>query len=192
MGIIRQLYSSHVTTDPDLDWLFKEYYDRLVFFSWQILKDKQQAEDTAQDAFIAYWQQRDQVSDHPTAIKNFLYKSVKNASLDIIRHLQVVDKFQATQPNTEQGEAYIIEAIISSEIIAEVHAAIETLPSHLRRLSKLSFLEGKKNQEVADELEMSVNTVKKQKQRALELLKVNLNPETYILLIACGAFLVEK
>jgi len=192
MGVIRHLYSPDLTADPDLDQLFKDYYDRLVFFAWQIIKDKQQAEDTAQDAFIAYWQQRGQIANHPVAIKNFLYRCVKNASLDIVRHLQVVDQFQATLPATEQGEAYIIEAIISSEIIAEVHAAIAALPANLQRLSRLSFLEGKKNQEVADELEMSVNTVKKQKQRALELLKLNLNPETLTILLTFGTFFIKK
>ena len=192
MGVIRQLYSPNVTNDPDLDQLFRDYYDRLVFFAWQMIKDKQQAEDIAQDAFIAYWQQRDQVANYSVAIKNFLYRCVKNASLDIVRHLQVVDKFQATLPDIEQGEAYIMEAIISSEIIAEVHAAIEALPEHLQTLSRLSFLEGKKNQEVADELDMSVNTVKKQKQRALELLRVSLNPEIIVLLIGYGAYFVQK
>jgi RNA polymerase sigma-70 factor (family 1) len=192
MGIIRQLYSPDLAADPNLDQLFKEYYDRLVFFAWQIVKDKQQAEDTAQDAFITYWQQRDQVSHHPIAIKNFLYRSVKNASLNIIRHAQVVDQFQACQPDTEQGQAYILEAIISAEIIAEVNIAIESLPAHLIKLTRLSFLEGKKNQEVADELNMSVNTVKKQKQRALELLRVSLNSEVIILLVTCGTYFTRK
>jgi len=193
MSKIVHFHNDHPqTAAPELKTLFGRYYDRLVFFAWQIIKDKQQAEDIAQDAFIAYWRQRDKIADHPTAIKNFLYSCVKNASLDLIRHLQVVDQFQATLPCIEQGESYIIEAIISSEIIADVHAALEALPPHLRQLSKLSFLEGKKNHEVAEELGMSINTVKKQKQRALEILKLNLNPETLTLLLAFGAYFLRK
>ena len=163
MGVIRHLYSPEMTADPSLELLFKNYYDRLVFFSWQIVKNKQQAEDMAQDAFITYWQQREQIAGHPKAIKNFLYRSVKNASLNTIRHEQIVGQFESSYSGKEYGEAYILEAIISAEIIAEVNAAIDALPAHLQRVSKLSFLEGKKNQEVADELEMSVNTVKKTK-----------------------------
>lgn len=192
MGVIRHFYSPNLTAGPDLDQLFKEYYDRLVFFAWQILKDKQQSEDIVQDAFITYWQQCERVASHPIAIKNFLYRTVKNGSLDIIRHAHVVDQFKANQPNIEQSEAYILEAIISAEIIAEVNQAIESLPAHLIGLSKLSFLEGKKNQDVADELEMSVNTVKKQKQRALELLRVSLNPEIIILLTSYGTYFTRK
>lgn len=192
MGRIRKLYSHKMTTDPRLDLLFKEYYDRLVFFSWQITKDKQQSEDIAQDAFIAYWQQRNEVASHPVAIKNFLYRSVNNASLNVLRHTKVVDRFQNSHPGTEPAEEYILEAIISAEIIAEVNLAIESLPSHLIKLTRLSFLEGKKNHEVAEELEMSVNTVKKQKQRVLELLKMSLHPELIILLVTYGTYFTRE
>lgn len=192
MGRIRKLYSHKMTTDPRLDLLFKEYYDRLVFFSWQITKDKQQSEDIAQDAFIAYWQQRNEIVSHPVAIKNFLYRSVNNASLNVLRHTKVVDRFQNSHPGTEPAEEYILEAIISAEIIAEVNLAIESLPSHLIKLTRLSFLEGKKNHEVAEELEMSVNTVKKQKQRVLELLKMSLHPELIILLVTYGTYFTRE
>ncbi|WP_158280714.1 sigma-70 family RNA polymerase sigma factor [Pararcticibacter amylolyticus] len=181
-----------MTADPRLDLLFKEYYDRLVFFSWQITKDKQQSEDIAQDAFIAYWQQRNEIVSHPVAIKNFLYRSVKNASLNVVRHTRVVGQFQNSHPGTEPAEEYILEAIISAEIIAEVNLAIESLPPHLIKLTRLSFLEGKKNHEVAEELEMSVNTVKKQKQRVLELLKMSLHPELIILLVTYGTFFTRE
>ena len=192
MGINKNLYFSKLTAGPDLDQLFREYYDRLVFFVWQILKDKQQSEDIVQEAFIDYWQRREHISVHPIAIKNFLYRTIKNASLDIIRHANVVDQFKASEPTIEPSETYIVESIISAEIVAEVNKAIESLPPHLIRLCKLSFLDGKKNQEVAEELERSVNTVKKQKQRALELLRVGLNPEIIILLISYGAYLIQK
>lgn len=192
MDRIRKLYSHKITTDPRLDLLFKEYYDRLVFFSWQIIKDKQQSEDIAQDAFIAYWQQRAQIASHPVAVKNFLYSSVKNACLNVLRHARVADQFQNSFPGTEPAEEYILEAIISAEIITEVNLAIKSLPPHLIKLTRLSFLEGKKNHEVAKELEMSVNTVKKQKQRALELLKLSLHPELIILLVSYGTYFTRN
>lgn len=192
MGRIRKLYSHKIATDHRLDLLFKEYYDRLVFFAWQIIKDKQQSEDIAQDAFITYWQQRAQIASHPVGIKNFLYSSVKNACLNVLRHARVVDQFHNSYPDTEPAEEYILEAIISAEIIAEVNLAIESLPPHLIKLTRLSFLEGKKNNEVAGELEISVNTVKKQKQRVLELLKLSLNPELIILLVSYGTYFARN
>ena len=48
-------------------------------------------------------------------------------------------------------------------------------------------MEGKKNLEIADELDMSVNTVKKQKQKALQLLRMKLEPEIFVLILASTA-----
>jgi RNA polymerase sigma-70 factor (ECF subfamily) len=50
----------------------------------------------------------------------------------------------------------------------------------------MGYFDGKKNQEIADELDMSVNTVKKQKQRALELMRVKLSPEMFTAFIMLG------
>jgi len=76
----------------DLDALFKEFYDRLVYFSFQLIKNKDQAQDIAQDSFIKYWYQRETIMNNKIAIKNFLYATVRNASLNAIRHTKIVEK----------------------------------------------------------------------------------------------------
>ncbi|WP_198174724.1 RNA polymerase sigma-70 factor [Spirosoma arboris] len=168
-----------------LDALFAEFYDRLVYFSLQLVRDQAQAQDIAQDAFIKYWQEREFILANKGAVKNYLYTTVRNASLNIIRHSKVVDAYWQQQGTSEpEEELTIMEAIISSEVMAEIHSAIEALPENYRQISILSYLEGKKNQEIADELGMSINTVKKQKHRALELLRLTLSPELYGLLFA--------
>ncbi|WP_338876030.1 RNA polymerase sigma-70 factor [Spirosoma sp. SC4-14] len=188
MGVIRKMHSAEGSSvdglnHPELDSLFREFYNRLVYFSFQIIRDQAQAQDIVQDAFIKYWQERDSVVPNKVAIKNYLYSSVRNASLNSIRHNRVVDDYIQQQGQTEPEELPVIESIISSEVIAEIHSAIEALPEHYRIISEMSYLEGKKNQEIADELGMSVNTVKKQKYRALELLRLRLTPELLGILI---------
>ena len=89
----------------------------------------------------------------------------------------------APVPVSRRTTAPIIDAIITSEVIAEIHAAIRSLPENYRTISVKGFLEGKKNQEIADELGMSVNTVKKQKQKALQLLRLKLTPDLFALLL---------
>ncbi|WPV01395.1 RNA polymerase sigma-70 factor [Mucilaginibacter sp. cycad4] len=170
----------------DLDVLFKEYYDRLVYFSLQLIKDKDQAEDIVQDAFIKYWNQRESVMQDKIAIKNFLYSTVRNASLNIIRHNKVVEAYMGYLGNAEPEEPPVIEAIITAEAVAEIHAALHSLPESHRTISIMGYFDGKKNQEIADELDMSVNTVKKQKQRALELMRVKLSPEMFTAFIMFG------
>lgn len=189
---MQEIYTRKDTSDEPADQLaleslFREFYDRLVYFSWQIVKDQAQAQDIAQDAFITYWQERATVLPNPSAIKNYLYTTVRNASLNVIRHGKVVDDYCQQQGTAEPEEGSIMDAIISAEVIAQIHTAIETLPESYRQVSVMSYLEGKKNQEIADELGLSINTVKKQKHRALELLRLRLSPELFGLLLAWTA-----
>ncbi|AKD57009.1 RNA polymerase sigma-70 factor [Spirosoma radiotolerans] len=192
MGVLKQLTSTKknpvaASESLELEPLFKEFYDRLVYFSVQIIRDQVQAQDITQDAFIKYWQEREAIFPNKVAIKNYLYSTVRNASLNVIRHNKVVDDYQEQHGFLEAEELTIMDAIISSEVMAELHSAIEALPANYRTISEMSYLEGKKNQEIADELNMSINTVKKQKQRALELLRLRLSPELFAVLLTLGA-----
>lgn len=189
MSIIKGIFTSRnqqedAGGEAGFEALFKEFYDRLVYFAFQFVYDKDQARDIVQDAFIKYWNQREEVLDNKAAIKNFLYSTVRNASLNYIRHSKIVEGYIQLHNTIEPEEAPIIDAIITAEVVAEIHAAIQSLPESYRQVSILSYLEGKKNQEIADELDMSINTVKKQKQRALQLLRMKMVPEMYVLLIA--------
>ncbi len=195
MSIVTGIFTSRKHPDErsdavGFDVLFNEYYNRLVYFSYQFVKDKEQAEDIVQEAFIKYWDQKETVMANKIAVKNFLYSTVRNASLNCIRHTKVVEGYIQLHGTAEPEEQPIIDAIINAEIIAELHAAIQALPDNYRSVSVLGYLEGKKNQEIADELEMSVNTVKKQKQKALQLLRGQLVPEMFVLLMvfAVGLF----
>lgn len=163
--------------------LFDEFYDRLVYYSVQMLKDQAAAEDIAQESFIKYWAQRGEISEDTRAIKNYLYSTVKNLSLNHIRHGKVVNQYVSKHQTTEAEERPFIDALITAEVIAEVQAAIKSLPENYRIVSYLGFLEGKKNQEVADELGISINTVKKQKQRALQLLRLKLSADLFAIIL---------
>jgi RNA polymerase sigma-70 factor (ECF subfamily) len=167
-----------------LESIFKVFFARLVYFSFQLIDDKEHARDIVQDAFVQYWKTRDSVALNKTAIKNYLYATVRNASLNYLRHKKTVDKFNALQAGSEPEYPPVLNAIISAELMSEIHGAIESLPANCRAVSVLGYLEGKKNQEIADELSMSVNTVKKQKQKALQLLRLKLTPEMFLLILA--------
>jgi len=189
MGILKgiSVLKNDLGKIPDeigLALLFKEFYERLVYFSFQIIKDNAQAQDIAQDAFIKYWHNKEIVQPSKTAIKNYLYSTVRNASFNAIRHSKVVSGYiTIEQAKPETVESPIIDAIIEAEVMAEIHFAVQSLPHNYRIVSMLGYFDGKKNQEIADELELSVNTIKKQKYRALHLLRGMLAPELFIILI---------
>jgi len=173
--------------DLNLKQLFDRYYTRLVYFSAQIVGSQEAAEDIAQEAFIKYWNQRHDVVPHPLAIKSYLYNTVKHASLNVARHQKVKDTYAANLGDMAAVTESLDNAIIHAEVLAQLHSALSTLPEGCQQISRMSYLEGMKNQEIAQTLGISVNTVKTQKQRALQLLRLKLNPELLTLLLTLSA-----
>lgn len=165
-----------------LELLHQSYYDRLVYYAWTIIHDKESSRDLVQEAFICYWNQKEQVSTQLVQIRNFLYVNVKNACLKHLRHDKVVGKYMELQDPDPVEEASVLNKMIHAEVLGEIYAAIATLPEGCQKISKMGYLEGLKNQEIADQLGISINTVKTQKKRALQLLRLKLSPESFLAL----------
>ena len=167
--------------------LFDLYYTRLCYFSHKLIGDKEASEDIVQDAFVAYWKKSADF-DNELSSKNFLYLTVKNACLNVIRHEQVVKKFAESNDNSGFTEEKITENIIRSEVAGEIHNAIATLPKGCRQVLELAYFGDLKNNEIADQLQISINTVKTQKARALQLLRLKLDVGSLILVLAVTGF----
>jgi|SRR5690606_13938139 len=166
-----------------MEKIFNEYHARLCHFAWQLIHDREATKDIVQDAFLAYWDNKDSIPDDPMAIKNFLYKLVKNSCLNKIRHDKVVDQHAKLSGNKEEEESQIVAKIIRAEVISEIHRILKTMPNGCQTVFRMGYFEGLTNVEIADKLQISVNTVKTQKQRGLKIVKQNLNSEFFILIL---------
>lgn len=164
------------------EMLFNRNYSNLVYFSFNIVKDKREAEDIAQDAFVIYWNRKEEVAGDLDVIKSFLYTTVKNASLNLLRHQKVIEKFTLHLPELVEDKN-IVNSIIESEVYSKIHEAIESLPPACQQITRMSFLDDKKNNEIAEELGISINTVKTQKQRAMQLLRPQFTAEIFCVLL---------
>ncbi len=171
------------SNNSDFQILFSTTYNGLVYFACNILGDRDDAEDIVQDAFVKYWNCKDEVETDIAAKKSYLYSTVKNSCLNFLRHKTVAKKYEDQLADTLIDDKIVINAIIRAEVLSEIHNAIESLPSACRQISKMSFLEEKKNQEIADELGLSINTVKTQKQRAMHLLREKLTLELFYIMV---------
>ncbi len=165
-------------SEQTLKAVFNESYHALAYFAFKILDSRSEAEDIVQDAFIKYWNQRDEISDDLQAIKGYLYTSVKNSCFNVLRHRSVLEKYlYHTSGNGMIYEKDALEILLEAETLALVFKAIDTLPPVCRQITRMSYLQGKKNEEIASELGISVNSVKTHKQRAAQLLRKKLSPE---------------
>lgn len=161
--------------------LFNEYNARLCYFAQRLLPNSVVAEDVVQEAFLIFWQKRRDF-DHPKAIKHFLYLTVRNHCFNIYKHQKVVQKHE-DQLRTLQEEG--IDNLIEAEVLAKVMQALNALPPGCRTVVQLSYFNKMKNQEIANHLDVSINTVKTQKKRAIHLLRKTLKTATIRLFMLC-------
>ncbi|AIM38726.1 RNA polymerase sigma factor [Sphingobacterium sp. SG20118] len=157
--------------------LFEEHYGSLCHFAWKLCGDLTQSEDFVQDAFISYFNNQEHVSVNQVAIKNYLYTSVRYAFLNSKRKEKVVEKYWLATPFNESSQDSFELNIIHSEVVAEVHRIVESMPPGCQVVFRMGYFEGLSNQEISKELNISVNTVKTQKQRGMKLVMQKMNPE---------------
>lgn len=159
--------------DAALAYFFELHYRSLCYFANRLLQDNMEAEDIVSDCFCKLWEKKE---DFETAsnIKAFLYISCRNACLN---HLKKVKRKTAIQEQyfskVEEGEETILYELVETEILTLLSKEIETLPDKCREVFKLIYLEGRKTDEIALQLGLSVQTVRNHKTRAVELLKAS-------------------
>ena len=154
----------------------------MCFYAYKIINNQESSKDLVQDVFLKFQSKPAEFSTE-LAIKNFLYLSVKNACLNFLRHDLVEKKFAERQAETALVQEEALTHIIKAEALVLIKQSIETLPEGCRSVLKLAFFEGLKNEQIALELGISINTVKTQKQRALQLMRLKLTDNVYLLLL---------
>lgn len=148
------------------EYAFKEIYEKhsstLRYFGNKYLSDERLIEDILQDTFVSLWENRKKFCNELT-IKSFLYIGVKNRCLNTLRHEKIKQKY--AKGVVEEPQENFLEKVIETELFEMLHQLFEELPPACKEVYQLS-LEGKKHEEIARLLNISVNTVKKYKNNA--------------------------
>jgi RNA polymerase sigma-70 factor (ECF subfamily) len=173
-------------TVQEYEQLFKHNYERLYYHSLDIVHDEDVARDVVSDVYVNVWRLRETIASD-TAL-SYLYTSVRNRSLDQLRHhsrhvplieevIQELEHFSDT--DWEEYEARI----------RALKAELDRQPERVRCVLYMRFYEQKSNQEVAEQLGITVDGVKKIIQRSFAQMRVSLGKKMLkfvpLLLFAC-------
>lgn len=163
--------------------LFHYYYPGLVMFSTQFTADRSEAEEIVQDFFVKFWQKHQQIS-LTDSLKAYFFLSVKNGSLNFLKHKKVEEKYiQKMMRLADSHLAYDPDLYIDSELQTKLRNAIELLPEKCREIFVMSRMKGLKNEEIADQLSLSKRTVETQISKALKILRHELKDFVEILIL---------
>lgn len=163
--------------------LFEIYYPRIRAFACRFVEESA-ADDLTQDVFTQIWNQR--ASINPENIGSYLYRATQNHCLNHLKHAAVVSNHHARISLAIQRAQYY-EAQYDAESTSNawkyvqnrnlrelIEQAIDKLPPKCAEAFRLSYLEHKSNQEVAEEMAISVRTVETHICKALSILRVEL------------------
>ncbi len=162
-----------------LDIVFKTYYKALVNYAGNYSIDLDEREDIVQDIFVYLWKQKMEFPNH-TALKAYLYTTVRNKCLNVIKHNKVKKDFEISQNIDPEDDNLFQKQVLEEEITRQLYQIINTLKGRKREIILLS-LKGMKGPEIAKKLKIEAQTVRAIKAQAYKIIKEKIKDLGYFL-----------
>lgn len=159
-----------------IELLYDRYYRALVSYGCQFVENEV-AEDIVQELFSVLWERRP-LFNSVSQFSTYLYNTVHNSSLNHLRHQTVRNNYRQSIIDNLQEFMLVDDTsdiFNKEEIYRQLFAAIDELPPRQKEVFLLC-MEGKKNKEIAEQLDISAETVKVQKRRAIAQLRGKFSP----------------
>ncbi|MBD8487762.1 RNA polymerase sigma-70 factor [Echinicola sp. CAU 1574] len=147
--------------------IFDRYYSGLCHFAHKYLGDKDDAEDVVQETFMVLWDKREEFQSLPT-VKSFLYTVTKNKCINLLSVSS--NRKRILEGDYLFSQQFFEENVVEEEMYRALYKSIEKLPEQSQKIVRLN-LKGMKNQEIADQLGISLNTVKTLKKSAYKAIR---------------------
>lgn len=174
----------------DFEEIYVSYFSRMKSFAQEYVLSEEDAENIVQDVFTELWEKKELLSYNINLIA-FLFTSIKNRCIDHLRHNVVVreavsqmqEEYQITLKvklaSLELFDQSLLSELDIEKIISDV---INSLPEKCREIFIKSKIEGKKQKDIATEMNISLKTVENQMNIAYKKLKSKLKDYLPLLL----------
>jgi RNA polymerase sigma-70 factor (ECF subfamily) len=163
--------------------LFRHYYPGLVIYASKFVQDRSEAEEIVQEFFIRLWEKHHKIKSSST-LKSYVFQSVKNSSLNFIRDkkvsLPIIEEL-VQRSNTEL--IFNPDLYVASELQQKIESAVNGLPEKCREVFLMSRFRNMKNDEIAQELNISKRTVETHISNAIKVLKSELKDFLMLLIM---------
>ncbi len=158
------------------DLVFKSYWDPLLIYLSKLVKDRTDAEDLLQNIFVNLWNKAQ--SSEIQHLHTWLYGAARKSALFYHRTQGNQKKLIASILDYIQVEGFSLsEQQQGKELQQIIDREIEQLPAKMKEVFILSRQEQLSYKEIAERLEISDQTVKKQISNALSILRNNLKKQ---------------
>ncbi|MCE4565747.1 RNA polymerase sigma-70 factor [Maribellus sp. CM-23] len=158
---------------------FKKNYHTACLVALRYIPDIDRAEDMVQDVFVALWEKRKELQIERN-LKSYLLSTVKNHAINRIQRDKTnTVSLSKLEIDLEESES---EEFEKEELSVKLAEAIKTLPPACHNIFSLAYKENFTYQQIADELNLSKNTVKTQMGIAYRQLRDKLRQSLIVLM----------
>jgi RNA polymerase sigma-70 factor (ECF subfamily) len=174
----------HRWDNAALTMLYRHFYKAMVAYAMQMVGGRNIAEDIVQETFYGSWKNKNTFKTIGM-LKAYLFNAVRNESITYLRRQQVTQKHaihveQIYREMQTDDNGDLVQH--KEELYRQLFMALDEMPEKHREVF-LHIMEGKKNHEIAEAMQISVNTVKKIRLRGIEKMRKSLSPEAAALMM---------
>lgn len=153
--------------------LFEYYYPALCLYARRFIEEKEIREDIVQDIFFSIWGNRKQMNVQLSA-RSYLTACVRNHCLNYVRHRNIEACDTLVQEKIPLYAEDNDEAYTLTELQDLLTNTLRKLPPEYRQVFELNRFEDKSYGEIAAEMNISIRTVERYKNKAIEILRKEL------------------
>ena len=168
LELIRQDHS------PAFDQVFERYWERLFDYSTKVIRNEDEAQDIVQDVLVSLWQRRHNLNID--SLSSYLHAAIRFKGLAYIRaNLTKNNYMDSLGCFFEEGRDFLNEELDARDLEMMIKSEIDKLPPRMREIFILSRIEQLSHKEIAERLNISDQTVKKQINLSLKLFRLLLD-----------------
>lgn len=181
------------------DRFYNDHWEKAFAYAYSFTRKKVEAEDIAINAFCELWEDRQMVKSGKNIYARLLL-TIRNDCLDYWRSTSRLplhlERYKDLLLSEKEPEFSFYESILvdkSHEVaVLNLRKAIENLPTEYGRVMRLIYLKGLKYQDVAAEMDLSINTVKSYRRLAIQKLKNDLRSQPVTLSLLFAIWLINN
>ncbi|PMD91442.1 RNA polymerase subunit sigma-70 [Siphonobacter sp. BAB-5405] len=164
--------------------LYRKYWRRLYDSAYRRVQTREDCEEIVQELFLDLWSKRQHL-EITTSLEIYLFTALRYRIYNYIRSLLTKKAHLDYLLQRGDYEANLVEdQLYYEELQRALDAGVAQLPEKYRRVYELSRQEHYTYREIAQLLELPIDTVEKQMAKALKLLRLHLKEHLFMLLLA--------
>ncbi len=165
------------------DIIYKKYSKRLYKFGYSIIKSKEETENLIQDVFLILWDNRHKV-EKDSSIKSYIFTIAYNSAISVLRKKASESVFFEYLKSIQEINIEPVNVELEyNDLTKKLGDIVNELPRRQKEIYLLHKVEGLKYIEIADRLNISVNTIENHMSRALKTIRKKLGNYSLIAIL---------